>query len=186
MCCTNINCQINTFKNSKKTTTTKQKKNTFVESLFFCLNMSKCTKCLRITQVKGILRHGALKVKTEVEQSGVCFQVWHSLPTLSVLLVHTDLYSRSVLKQMTPGSPTIDHNKKNTPTAYCSNLPLKRHPLSLFLRSLLLHSNFPCYVLFNSSSYALLPQSPSPVSHFMFLSRVFRLPSLCGYTVIGA
>lgn len=143
-----------------KNNNNKTKKPTFVESLFFCLNMSKCTKCLRITQVKGILRHGALKVKTEVEQSGVCFQVWHSLPTLSVLLVHTGLYSRSVLKQMTPGSPTIDHNKKNTPTAYCSNLPLKRHPLSLFLRSLLLHSNFPLLCAFQF----IFICAPTPVS----------------------
>lgn len=119
---------------------------------------------------------------SEVEQSG--FQVWHSLPTPSVLLVHTDLYSQSVLKQMTPGFPTIDHNK-NTPTAYCSNLPLERHPLSP-LSSLCLYSYFPCCVLFNSSSYALIPQSLSPVSRFMFLSRVSRLPSLCGYTVTGA
>lgn len=149
--------------------------------------MSECTKCLSVAQVKGILIHGALKVETEVEQSGVRFQVWHSLPTSSVLLVHTGLYSQSVLKQMTPGFPTIDHNKKNTPTAYCSNLPLERHPLSLSpLSSLFLLSYFPCCVLFNSSSYALILESLSPVSHFIFLSRVSRLPSLCGCTVTGA
>lgn len=116
-------------------------------SALICQNAEKCAEC----QVKEILIHSALKVEIEVKRSGVRFQLRHFLPALSVLLVDTGLYSRSVLKQMTPGFPTIDHNKKNTPTAYCSHLLLQRHPHSLSLSFLFLHSYFSRCVLFNSS-----------------------------------
>ncbi len=99
--------------------------------LFHCASMHKMSQS--IAEIKGILIHTALKVETEVKRSGVRFQSQHSLPVPCVLFVHTGLYSHSVLKQMTPGFPAIDHNKKNTPTADCSHLPLECHPLSLSL-----------------------------------------------------
>lgn len=133
--------------------------------------------------MKGILIHSALKVETEVEQSDVHFQVRHSLPVRSVLLSQIGLHTHSVLKQMTLGFPTIDHNKKNTPTAYCSHLPLERHPLSL---SLLPIPTLFCFLSFfylacfsthlHKHSY---PSLFFAVSHFTLLSRVSRLPSLC-------
>lgn len=112
-----------------------------------------CPDAQNVSQVKGILVHSSLKVETEVKQSGVCFLVWHSLPAPSALLVRTGLYSWSVLRQMTPGFPTTDHNNKNTPTAYCSHLLLERHhPLSPSF------SYTPISLaVCNSSSLALVP-----------------------------
>lgn len=87
-----------------------------------------------VAQVKGILFHSALvEVETKVEKSvspGLAFPAGSLCP---VLLSHTGRYSQPALKQMTPGFPTIDHNKKNTPTASCSHLPLQRHHLFLSL-----------------------------------------------------
>lgn len=93
--------------------------------------MSQCA-----AQVKGNLILASLKVETKVNRS--CLRLWSCRlprPAPVVLLVHADLYSRSVLKQMTPGFPAIDHKHKNTPTAYCSHLPLQRHPLCLLYPS---------------------------------------------------
>lgn len=111
-------------------------------------------------------------------------------PAPVVLLVHADLYSRSVLKQMTPGFPAIDHKHKNTPTAYCSHLPLQRHPLCLLSPPLLLQSYFSCCVLFRltltSSQKKNPPQTLTPSDRFMCLSRVSCLASFCSCTVTGA
>lgn len=156
----------------------------FPECLSFCFTVQMHIVSQSVAQVNGILICGALKVETEVNQSGVRLQSWRSRPALFILLVHTDLYSRSVLKQMTLGFPALDHNKKNTPTAYCGHLPLERHPLPLF--SFSLHSYFSRGVLFNSSSWALIPQSLTPSTHLMYLSHVSRLPSFCSCTVTGA
>jgi len=108
----------------------------FSECLSSCFDMSKCTKKCP-AQVKGIRLHHALEVETDV---------WHPLPAPSALLVHTGPYSRSVLKQMTPGSSTIDHNNKNTPTASCSHLLLEHHPLSLSLSLSLSFAYTPIYL----------------------------------------
>lgn len=135
-----------------------------------------------VAQVKEILIHSALKVEIEVKQSGVRFQLWHSLPAPSVLLVHTGLYSRSVLKQMTPGFPTIDHNKKNTPTAYCSHLLLERHLSLLPSFSYNPISLAVCFSTLHKHSY------PGLFLQVVLLCfcLVCRLPSLCSCTVTGA
>lgn len=103
------------------------------------------------------------------------FQVRHSLPAPSVPLRQIGLHAHTVLKQMTLGFPTIDHNKKNTPTAYCSHLPLERHPLSLFFFSLVCFSTH-----LQKHSY---PSLFLQLVIFMLWSCVPRLPSLSNWAV---
>lgn len=107
------------------------------------------------------------------QRSGVCFQGSPWLPATSVLLSRTVLHSQFMLKQMTAGFPRVDHNTKNTPTAYCSHLPLQHHPPSLLSFPTLL---FACCV-FSSSSQTLSSLG------LLFLS---RLPSRRDCTVTGA
>lgn len=94
---------------------------------------------------------------------------------------------------MTPGFPAIDHKQKNTPTAYCSHLPLQRHPLCPFSPPLPLQSYFSCCVLFRLTLTSSLsqkkkkpPQTLTPSDRFMCLSRVSGLASFCSCTVTGA
>lgn len=103
------------------------------------------------------------------------FQVRHSLPAPSVPLRQIGLHAHTVLKQMTLGFPTIDHNKKNTPTAYCSHLPLERHLLSLFFFSLVCFSTH-----LQKHSY---PSLFLQLVIFMLSSCVPRLPSLSNWAV---
>lgn len=116
--------------------------------------LSKCTKMSQsVAQVKGILICSAVKVSPEVNQSGMHFQSWRSQLAPFVLPIHTNLYSRSGLKQMKLGFPAIDH-KKDTPTAYCSHLPLERHALSL--SSLFSHTPIALTPCFSTHSHELL------------------------------
>lgn len=48
-----------------------------------------------VPQVKGLLIRSALKVETKLEQNGVGFQIWHSLPAPSVQLSHTGWNSQA-------------------------------------------------------------------------------------------
>ncbi|CAB1454555.1 unnamed protein product [Pleuronectes platessa] len=82
--------------------------------------------------VKEILIRSALKVETKVERSSV-------FPATQVGIVR--------LKQMTPGFPTIDHNKKNTPTADCSHLPLQLFSLAVRLSTHLPKHSEPSFLL---------------------------------------
>ena len=76
---------------------------------FFHNNQWKSQKQKKKTKEKkekrGVLIHLALNAETEVERSDLRFQIWHSVPVPSILLSHSDLHSRSVLKQMTLGFP---------------------------------------------------------------------------------
>lgn len=131
--------------------------------------MSQCA-----AQVKGNLILASLKVETKVNRS--CLRLRSCRPPRPapvVLLVHADLYSQSVLKQMTPGFPAIDHKHKNTPTAYCSHLPLQRHPLCPISPPLPLQSYFSCCVLLTlTSSQKKKPSPHSKRSFHVFVSCV--------------
>lgn len=120
---------------------------------------------------------GVLKVDAEVEQSAVGFQDLHSLPIPSALIRHTDLHSRSVLKQMTLGFPTVDHNNKNTPSVYCSTPSTKASanllPPSFFCTSIPLAVHF--WTNFHKHAYLIL------LLHWIVILFCRVSPPLCLY-----